>query len=114
MKKLENILKVSGYVCGSAEIRQFTNSAVARFSLAISRQEKNGEEATRVTSYLPFECWRKESNSETFDLLTKGKFVTVEAFMKPSEYVDREDKKRNQLVFVATKVYPVEEQESKG
>ena len=48
MKKIENNFAVSGFVGNNAEIRQFATSSVARFSLAISRQEKNGEETTRV------------------------------------------------------------------
>ena len=46
MKKIENTFAVTGFLGKDAEIRQFTNTSVARFSLAVSRQEKNGEEAT--------------------------------------------------------------------
>ena len=48
MKKIENDFVVTGFVGNNAEIRQFTNASVARFSLAVSRQEKNGEETNRV------------------------------------------------------------------
>ena len=40
MKKIENTFVVTGFVGNNAEIRQFTNASVARFSLAVSRQEK--------------------------------------------------------------------------
>ena len=43
MKQIENNFAVSGFVGKDAEIRQFANASVARFSLAVSRQEKNGE-----------------------------------------------------------------------
>ena len=49
MKKIENSFVVSGFVGKDAEIRQFANTSVARFSMAISRQEKNGEE--RITEF---------------------------------------------------------------
>lgn len=112
MKKIiENSVKLSGFVTNNAEIRQFTTSSVARFALTISRQEKNGEETNRVTSFINFECWRRNGHVETFDLLTKGNFLTVEAYAKPEEYVDRDGNKRNRLVWVATKFYPVVEQE---
>ena len=42
MKQIENNFAVSGFVGKDAEIRQFANASVARFSLAVSRQEKNG------------------------------------------------------------------------
>ena len=41
MKKIENNFTVSGFVGKDAEIRQFANASVARFSLAVGRQEKN-------------------------------------------------------------------------
>lgn len=47
MKKIENTFAVTGFLGKDAEIRQFTNTSVARFSLAVSRQEKNGEETNR-------------------------------------------------------------------
>lgn len=36
MKKIENTFVVTGFVGNNAEIRQFTNASVARFSLAVS------------------------------------------------------------------------------
>ena len=44
MKKIENSFVVSGFVGKDASIHQFSTASVARFSLAISRTEKNGEE----------------------------------------------------------------------
>ena len=43
MKKIENSFVVTGFVAKDAEIRQFTNTSVARFPLAISRQERSEE-----------------------------------------------------------------------
>lgn len=40
MKKIENSFSVSGFVANNAEIRNFTTSSVARFSLVLGRQEK--------------------------------------------------------------------------
>ena len=52
MKQIENNFAVSGFVGKDAEIRQFANASVARFSLAVSRQEKSGEETKRVSAFL--------------------------------------------------------------
>lgn len=41
MKKIENSFSVSGFVANNAEIRNFTTSSVARFSLVLGRQEKS-------------------------------------------------------------------------
>ena len=64
MKKIENNFTVSGFVGKDAEIRQFANASVARFSLAVGRQEKNGEETNRVSAFMNMEAWRK--NEHTF------------------------------------------------
>lgn len=39
MKKIENSFSVSGFVANNAEIRNFTTSSVARFSLVLGRTE---------------------------------------------------------------------------
>lgn len=72
MKKIENNFAVTGFVGKDAEIRQFANASVARFSLAVSRLEKNGEESNRVSAFMNFEAWRKNENAGAFDQLTKG------------------------------------------
>ena len=52
MKKIENKFAITGFVAKDAEIRQFTNTSVARFPLAVARQEKNGEESERVSALM--------------------------------------------------------------
>ena len=48
MKKIENNFIVTGYVGKDAEIRQFTTASVARFSIAVSRQEKSGDDSNNI------------------------------------------------------------------
>ena len=67
MKKIENSFVVTGFVAKDAEIRQFTNTSVARFPLAISRQEKNGDETSRISALMSMEAWRKKENAGSFD-----------------------------------------------
>lgn len=111
MKKIENNFAVTGFVGKDAEIRQFTNSSVARFSMAVSRQEKNGEEANHVSAFMNFECWRKNENTGSFDQLTKGTRLTVEGYFKPEEWVDKDGVKHNRIVMVAVKLYPPTDKE---
>lgn len=80
MKKIENNFAVTGFVGKDAEIRQFANASVARFSLAVSRLEKNGEESNRVSAFMNFEAWRKNENAGAFDQLTKGTMLTVQLY----------------------------------
>lgn len=111
MKKIENNFVVTGFVGKDAEIRQFTTASVARFPLAISRQEKNGEDANRVSALASIEAWRKNENAGSFDQLTKGTLLTVEGYLKPEEWADKEGVKRSRLVMVAVKFYPAVEKE---
>ena len=71
MKKIENTFVVTGFVGNNAEIRQFTNASVARFSLAVSRQEKNGEETNRVSAFMSMEAWRKNEHVDSFERLRR-------------------------------------------
>ena len=105
MKKIENNFAVTGFVGKDAEIRQFTNASVARFSLAIARNEKNGEENSRISAFVNVEAWRKNENTESFDKLTKGTMLTVEGYFKPEEWSDQEGVKHSRVLLVATKFY---------
>lgn len=111
MKKIENNFTVTGFVGKDAEIRQFTNASVARFPLAVSRLEKNGEESNRVSAFINFEAWRKNENARSFDQLTKGTMLTVEGYFKPEEWADKDGVKHNRIVMVAVKFYPAIEKE---
>ena len=104
MKKIENNFVVTGFVGKDAEIRQFTNASVARFPLAVSRLENNGEESKRVSAFMNFEAWRKNQ-------LTKGTMLTVEGYFKPEEWSDQSGVKHNRIVMVAVKFYPPVEKE---
>ena len=105
MKKIENNFAVTGFVGKDAEIRQFTNASVARFSLAIARNEKNGEENSRISAFVNVEAWRKNENTESFDKLTKGTMLTVEGYFKPEEWSDQKGVKHSRVLLVATKFY---------
>lgn len=111
MKQIENNFAVSGFVGKDAEIRQFANASVARFSLAVSRQEKNGEETNRVSAFISMEAWRKNEHTESFDQLTKGTLLTVEGYLKPDEWTDQQGTKHSRVIFVANKFYPALEKD---
>ena len=86
MKKMENSFAVTGFVGKDASIHQFTTASVARFSLAISRNEKNGDENSRTSAFMNVEAWRKNENTASFGRLVKGALLTVEGYFKPEEW----------------------------
>lgn len=113
MKKIENSFAVTGFVGKDAEIRQFANTSVARFSMAVSRQEKNGDDSNRISAFINVEAWRKNEKTDSFGNLTKGTLLTVEGYFKPEEWTDKEGVKHNRIVMVATSFYPAQENEEK-
>ena len=98
MKKIENNFVVTGFVGKDAEIRQFSTASVARFSLAVGRTEKNGEETTRTSAFMNIEA-------------SKGAMITVEGYFKPEEWQDNEGVKHNRVLLVANKFYETPEKE---
>ena len=106
MKKIENTFAVTGFVGKDAEIRSFTNASVARFSLAIGRQEKSGDQTSRVSAFLNFEAWRKNDNKGSFEYLAKGTLLTVEGYFKPERWTDKDGIEHNSITMVAVKFYP--------
>lgn len=112
MKKIENNFAVTGFVGKDAEIRQFTTASVARFSLAIGRTEKNGEENSRISAFVNVEAWRK--NAASFDKLTKGTMLTIEGYFKPEEWNDQEGVKHQRVLLVATKFYETPDKEEEA
>lgn len=114
MKKFENTFAVSGFVGRDAEIRQFANTSVARFSLAVGRTEKSGDESTRISAFMNIEAWRKNEKAESFDILTKGSLITVEGHFKPEEWTDADGVKHNRIILVANRFYPVADKEQKA
>ena len=113
MKKIENNFAVAGFVSKDAEIRQFSSASVARFALAISRNEKSNENSSRVSAFINVEAWRKNENADSFNKLTKGTMLTLEGFFKPEEWSDQEGVKHNRIVLVATNFYEAPDLEKK-
>lgn len=113
MKKIENTFAVTGFIGKDAEIHQFTSASVARFPLAVSRLEKNGEESNRISAFMNIEAWRKNENTDSFDMLAKGTMLTVEGYFKPEEWIDKDGTRHNRIVTVAVKFYPPVEKRRK-
>ena len=112
MKKIENTFAVTGFVGKDASIRDFENASVARFSLAISKGEKDKDGKTQYTSaFMSIEAWRKNENKDSFETLKKGEMITCEGYFKPEEWTEEDGTVRNRVILVANKFYPTQEKE---
>ena len=62
-KDIVNQFSVSGFIGQDATVRNFEKSSVARFSLAVSKGEKDKDGKTQYTSaFVSIEAWRKNEN----------------------------------------------------
>ena len=113
MKQVENSFTITGFVSKDAEIRTFTNNDVARFPMAIGRKETKDNVTNRVSAFINVEAWRK-SGSASFELLKKGTLLTIEGYLKPEEWTDRNGVKQNGIKFVAQKFYEAVEKPEKA
>ena len=52
------------------------------------------------------EAWLKKEDVDKLKTIEKGKLLTIEGFFKPEEWTDKDGKKHNKVVLVATKFYP--------
>ena len=102
---MENSCKITGLDSFSEE-KAFNNSSVCRFSISVSRKEKDTDNWT--SAFLNAEAWVKNEEVEKFATLQKGNRVTVEGFFKPEEWTDKDGKKHNRVTLVATKFYLTE------
>lgn len=84
------------------------------FSIAVSRQEKVGEESSYVSAFANIEAWRKNENTSSFEHLTKGTLLTVEGYFKPEEWTGKDGVKKNSIIMVATKFYPAVDKEEEA
>lgn len=100
MKKIENSFAVTGFIGKDAEIRSFETASVARFSIAVSRADKTGEETSYVSAFMGIEAWRKNEALDSFDVLKKGELITVEGYFKRKYSI-------NSLVYWVTYVHNV-------
>lgn len=112
MKQVENSFIITGFIAKDAEIRPFPNNSLARFPLAIARQETKGNETIRVSAFLNVEVWRK-NGSASFELLKKGTMLTIEGYVKPEEWTDKNGVKQNSVKWIAQKFYEAVEKPEK-
>lgn len=108
MKNIQNSFKISGFV-GFSEVKAFSNASVCRFSLSVSKLDK--ETSERTSAFLNAEAWKKNGDSNQFLTLAKGNLVTIEGYFKPEEWTDNEGQRKNKIVLVATNFYIAEDKQ---
>lgn len=111
-KDIVNQFSVSGFIGQDATVRSFEKSSVARFSLAVSKGEKDKGGKTQYTSaFVAIEAWRKNENLASFDLLKKGQMLTVNGYFKPEQWTAEDGTVKNRVILVAVKFFATPDKE---
>ena len=102
-----NTVKLIGNVGNNPNIRAFEKSKLASFSLATkdTYENQNQEEITN-TQWHNIVAWGKVAE-QCEELITKGKFVSIEGKLQTRNYVNKENRKVYITEVLATRVEEV-------
>ena len=100
-----NNFTVTGFVAMDANVVKNNNgSAFARFPLSIrtTKKDKDGNEK-KISALQNIEVGTK-ADSPKLDLLKKGTLVKVEGFFEVNQYVGKDEKEHQTIVWKATAI----------
>lgn len=56
-----------------------------------------------ISAFMIIKAWRKNENTCSFDILTKGTMLTVEGYFKLEAWIDKDGIKRNRIMMTAVR-----------
>ena len=108
-----NNFSVTGFVAVDATVKNNDNgSAWARFPLSIrtTRKDKDGNEK-KISALQNIEVATK-ADSPKLELLKKGTLIKVEGFFEASQYVGKDEKEHQVLLWKATAIEKIEKKDT--
>ena len=105
-----NNFTVTGFIAVDANVVKNNNgSAFARFPLSIrtTKKDKDGNEK-KISALQNIEV----ADSPKLDLLKKGTLVKVEGFFEVNQYVGKDEKEHQTIVWKATAIEKIEKKEN--
>ena len=108
-----NNFTVTGFIAVDANVVKNNNgSAFARFPLSIrtTKKDKDGNEK-KISALQNIEVATK-ADSPKLDLLKKGTLVKVEGFFEVNQYVGKDEKEHQTIVWKATAIEKIEKKEN--
>ncbi len=101
-----NVVILIGRLTDNPELRHTNNNiAVTRFSIAVDRGYKSGEE--RQTDFVNIVAWRQTAEFIT-RYFTKGQRIAIEGSLRMNRYQDKDGNNRTSYEVVANNVHFVE------
>ncbi|ROT08047.1 single-stranded DNA-binding protein [Muribaculaceae bacterium Isolate-037 (Harlan)] len=105
-KNIVNSTVVTGFVATEPKIRNFAETSVIRFALAVRNRTTNNvtNEVTTQSSLITVEKWAKNTDLSSFDAIRKGILVEVKGMLKPNEWTGNDGVHRNRIIIGARSV----------
>ena len=108
-----NNFTVTGIVAVDANVVKNNNgSAWARFPLSIRTTRKDKDGNQKQTSVLQNIEVATKADSPKLELLKKGTLIKVEGFFEASQYVGKDEKEHQVLLWKATAIEKVEKKDT--
>ncbi|MDN5552574.1 single-stranded DNA-binding protein [Prevotella sp.] len=108
---MKNSFEINGFVAQTAEVRTFTNSSLAKFPIAVSREEKIGDSTSRTSALISIEMWRKNGESESCKQLVKGGHLQIQGYFQPQSWTDKDGVEQSRVILIATEVAQIPKKE---
>ena len=107
-----NVVVLVGRLTDNPELRKTNNDiSVTRFSIAVDRQFKSGEE--RQADFINIVAWR-QSAEFICRYFTKGQRIGIEGSLRMNRYTDKEGNNRTTYEVVVNNAHFVESKRDSG
>lgn len=94
-----NSICLSGRLTKDASVKQFGNSYLFDFTVAVNRSEKHGDEWTTVASFFDCKFWSKSDKMS--EKLKKGQQVMLSGYLKQESWKDEKGDTKKKIVVMA-------------
>ena len=99
-----NLVVLVGRLTKDAELKYITSGqAVCKFSVAINRRRKNGDQWEDEVNYFDIVLWGRQGESLN-PYLQKGKLVGIEGELRQERWTDQNGQNRNKVEIVANNI----------
>lgn len=94
-----NSVCICGRLTRDASVKQFDNSNLFDFTLAVNRSEKHGDEWQDVASFFDCKYWSKSYKMS--EKLKKGQQVMLSGYLKQEMWNDKNGETKRKIVVMA-------------
>lgn len=100
-----NVIILAGNLCKDAEVINLKKNDIVRFGIFVNAPKKDGQDKPDSV-IVNFEKFIKKDDTETINLLKRGKTVQVKGFVAVDAYTDKNGQRQVKMKLVATEITP--------